>query len=116
MFRRRFKSKYNNRKVEREGRSYDSVSEAKRGAELLEMQKMGLISTLQFQVKFELLDGFKDKLGKKHRPITYIADFVYFDEKGNQIVEDRKGFKDAVYKIKKKMLLHRYPDINFIET
>ncbi len=118
MFRRyRLKSKYGNKKVTRGGRKYDSIAESKRGLKLLEMQKMGEISNLEFQVKLELLEGFRDQAGIKHRSIAYIADFRYLDNKtGKIIVEDKKGFKDAVYKIKKKMLLHRYPDINFIET
>lgn len=39
---------------------------------------------------------------------TYIADFVYKDKDGNEVVEDVKGFRTDVYKIKKKMMRYRY--------
>jgi len=46
-----------------------------------------------------------------------VADFQYFDVPTSKIiVEDVKGMKTEVYKIKKKLLLWRYPDINFIES
>ena len=40
------------------------------------------------------------------RACTYIADFVYFDEKGNLVVEDTKGMRTDTYIIKRKLMLH----------
>ena len=38
--------------------------------------------------------------------VSYIADFVYKDKDGNQIVEDTKGFKTKDYELKRKMMLY----------
>ena len=59
------------------------------------MQRAGLISDLKLQVTFPLV--VKEKLICK-----YIADFTY-TENGKQVVEDVKGFKDRIYKLKKKL-------------
>jgi hypothetical protein len=113
---------------------FDSKSEYTRYKELKELEKDGLIQDLQLQVKFELLPSTKwyNNVLKKQtivRETTYIADFVY-TENGKNIVEDCKGWKQAkkngvlkwtvftddVYKLKKKILLNRYPDIIFKES
>lgn len=103
-------TKYRNKKTN----GYDSAKEAKRAFDLMMLEKAGRISELQEQVTFILQDKFK-RDGKTERAITYVADFVYMQD-GNKIVEDVKGFKTDVYKIKRKMLLFNYPDIVFIET
>lgn len=38
---------------------------------------------------------------------AYIADFVYTQD-GSEIVEDTKGTRTAVYRIKRKLMLERY--------
>ena len=40
--------------------------------------------------------------------MTYIADFVYMDKDGQQVVEDTKGVRTKEYIIKRKLMLHRY--------
>lgn len=92
-------SKYGNH---RQG-GFDSKKEASRYAELAIMQKAGLISNLQRQVRFELVPAqYKD--GKcLFRSVTYIADFVY-TENGETVVEDSKGYKTPEYIIKKKLM------------
>lgn len=103
-------NKYRNRKTN----GYDSAKEAKRAAELKLLGKAGHITDLQEQVTILLQERFRCN-GKWERAITYIADFVYFKD-GQKIIEDVKGFKTDVYKIKRKMLLFHYPDIIFIES
>lgn len=107
-------AKYFNRKTIYNGRIYDSKKEAKRAYELEILQRAGLISNLEKQKVFELQPSFKIN-GKTERAITYVADFVYI-KNGKIIVEDTKGFKTDVYKIKRKMLLYKYPDIIFVES
>lgn len=103
-------SKYRNIKTN----GYDSKKEAKRGFELKLLERDGYISDLQEQVLILLQDKFKyNKKGE--RAINYIADFVYIKD-GIKIIEDVKGFKTDIYKIKRKMLLFKYPEIVFIET
>lgn len=94
-------SKYGNIKtITTDGIKHDSIKEANRWCELLMLQRVGAITNLQRQVKYELLP----KQGKE-RAVYYIADFVY-TENGNTIVEDAKGCRTEVYKLKKKMMLY----------
>jgi len=93
---------------------YASKKEFERGKVLCLLVKAGVISELQEQVKFTLLEWFIYKW-EKIRWISYIADFVYWKD-WIKTIEDVKGFKTEVYKFKKKLLLSKYPDINFIET
>jgi hypothetical protein len=110
-------SKYGNRKTGVDGNTFDSKKEAERYVELKLLEKGGVISGLELQPKFELQKPFFDKEGKKHRAITYIADFQYLDKKtGKLVVEDVKGRKTEVYKIKKKLFVYKYPNITFLET
>lgn len=98
-------NKYGNKKTQTaDGIVHDSQKEAQRWSELLLMQRAGYIKDLQRQVKYELIpkqDG--------ERACYYVADFVYKDTVlGQTIVEDVKGFETDVFKIKRKLLLHRY--------
>ena len=93
---------------------YHSAKEYRRANELKLLERAGHISELCEQVTFELQPYFKCD-GRTERAIKYIADFTY-NKNGNLFVEDVKGFKTDVYKIKRKMLLFKYPEIKFIET
>lgn len=115
MFLRKKGVKYNNTKIYAHNRYFDSKKEAKRATELILLEKSGKIKNLKFQVKYLLIDKFVDKMGNKHRKIEYVADFEYI-KNNTIIVEDSKGFKTEVYKIKKKLLLSKYKDIIFIES
>ena len=66
----------------------DSVTEANRLGELRLLQHAGIISNLEFQVRFPLMAARAD--GTAHKVGTYIADFVYIKD-GQQIIEDAKG-------------------------
>ena len=104
-------SKYGNRKVidHSSGREYDSQKEALRAIQLRLMERGGLISDLKEQVKYELIP--KQYVDGKlvERAVTYIADFVYLDNRtGRVVVEDTKGFKTKDYIIKRKLLLKVY--------
>ena len=91
--------------------TYDSKKEARRHRELLLLERAGKITNLERQVKFELIpkqDG--------ERACTYVADFVYENvDTGEKVVEDTKGFKTEVYRIKKKLMLWVHK-IRIIET
>ncbi len=107
--------KYNNQRVEYDGRVFDSLKEYRRYRDLKLMQRSGLISDLHLQVPFELVPAVYDevevqlktkvKMEKKcvQRSIRYIADFVYMKD-GKMIVEDTKGFRTKEYELKKKMM------------
>jgi hypothetical protein len=98
-------NKYSNIKtVTADGIKHDSRKEARRWVELTLLQRAGEISDLKRQVKYELIPKQEGE-----RAVTYIADFVYIDNKtGNTVIEDCKGFKTDVYKLKKKLFQYRY--------
>jgi hypothetical protein len=91
------KSKYNNVKVKFDGYTFDSAKEMRRYIELRMLQTIGEITDLRLQVPYDLNDGGTHKL-------TYYADFVY-KINGVEITEDVKGFRTAVYKKKKALML-----------
>lgn len=107
-------SKYNARRTELDGITFDSKREADRYAMLKILQKAGEISDLELQPEYELIPGYVYE-GKKIRPLKYRADFRYRN-RGQLVVEDCKGCKTPVYLLKKKMLLHKYPDMIFRES
>lgn len=108
-------NKYKNKKVVVDGIEFDSKKETKRYGELKLLEKAGLIKDLELQKTFELQPSFK-KNGKTYRKITYIADFYYYDNHLERyVVEDTKGFKTDIYKIKKKMFEYVYPDLELLE-
>lgn len=99
-------SKYKNKKVEYKNMIFDSKKEYLRYLALEDMQSKGKISNLKRQVPFVLVPAFN--LNKKrYRSMSYIADFTY-TENGTQVVEDVKGIRTDVYKIKKKLMAYIY--------
>lgn len=96
---------YNKYHAEKSG-GYDSRREHRRALQLQLMQRAGLISDLREQVRYELIPAQRSPEGKLlERACHYVADFVYKDEHGNTIVEDTKGVRTDVYRIKRKLML-----------
>ena len=103
-------SKYNSRKTVIDDITFDSKKEAKRYVELKKKEEEGEITDLRLQVPFELVPSFTIEIdGKKRRRrnIRYIADFTYY-ENGQKVVEDVKGRKTEIYKLKKKLFEYKY--------
>lgn len=108
-------NKYGNKKVIVDGHKFDSQKEALRYKELKLMERAGVIKDLELQPAFELIPTIRTE-HETLRKTVYKADFRYFDVKADhEVVEDVKGFKTDVYKLKKKMLLHKYAGIDFRE-
>lgn len=108
--------KYKNTKVEVDGHKFDSKKEAKRYEQLKALEAEGKISELILQPVFLLQESFC-AAGKRERAIKYIADFQYYDYETDQyVVEDVKGMKTDVYKIKRKLFLYQYPQYVFKEV
>ncbi len=114
MFRYR-RNKYNNRKVTVDGITFDSAKESEYYSQLKMLKKAGVIKDFERQVPYELQPKFK-RDGKTVRAIKYIADFVAIYPDSSVEVVDVKGDPTEVYKLKRKMLLYHYPDINFKEV
>lgn len=88
--------KYRAKPVVIDGIRFASTKEGKRYAELKLLAKAGEIKSLEVQPSFDFsIDG-------KHI-FTYVADFSY-SKGGRFIVEDVKGIRTPVYKLKKKII------------
>ena len=110
-------NKYRNKKVIYNGTKYDSKKETRRAVQLKLMEKAGLISNLQMQVPYLLIDTIRYK-GKTYPKTQYYADFQYI-ENGKVVVEDVKSEitkKDKTYRLKIKLLLSKYKEIDFREV
>jgi hypothetical protein len=82
-----------------DGLRFDSKREAARWGELRILERAGLISGLERQVRFPMVIAGQ-------LVCTYVADFRYMD-RGSQVVEDLKSpitRKQADYRIKVKLL------------
>ena len=104
-------NKYHNRALSTPDGKFDSVKEYRRWQELKLLQRAGEIYDLQRQVPFVLIPTQKDEITGKviERECKYIADFTYRSCKTGRItVEDAKGAKTEVYKLKKKIMLYRH--------
>jgi hypothetical protein len=97
------RSKYGNKRVLVGERMFDSKGEAGRAMELRIMEKAGLIERLQFQVTFPLY-------GKNGAEVArYRADFTYHCfERGVDVVEDFKGLRTDIYRLKAKLFRDNY--------
>ena len=102
-------NKYGAKKIKDPATGYvfDSKKEFIRWCELRILEKAGKISKLRRQVKYVLIPAQRDKTGKLlEYECAYWADFVYYDfALGREVVEDVKGCRTDVYKIKKKLML-----------
>lgn len=90
------------------GVKFDSYHEAERYVELRMMERAGVIHDLRLQVPYILQESYTRSDGRKIREIKYIADFVYEDKEGRTHVEDAKGVRTEVYKLKKKLFEKRF--------
>ncbi len=102
------KPKYGNVKVEIDGHVFDSKAEGWRYIELRDKQKKGAIRDLKLQPEFTLRSRDGTEISK------YRGDFQYGEvsESGDHVlrtvVEDVKGAKTDLYKLKKKWMLADY--------
>jgi len=119
------RSKYKAVKTTIDGITFDSKREAKRYSELKVLEKAGHITHLELQPEYQItINGAKI--------CKYKADFRYFTvraennersynskgewqtptmtgDKEGQIVEDVKGFKTPIYRLKKRLVEASYP-------
>jgi len=72
----------------------------------------GDILSCKTQVKYEILPPFVHN-NKKYNGINYVSDFNLIMKNGHEIVVDTKGFMKPMDVIKEKLLLSRYPEIDF---
>lgn len=111
-------SKYGNDRMVIGDEVFDSRREFRRFCELKLLERTGEIQNLRRQVPYELIPAqyAPSTVGKRggvkrgkcmERAVVYYADFVYIDgSTGGTVVEDVKGCRTEVYKIKKKLMLY----------
>lgn len=92
-------SKYHAKKTTVDGITFDSKKEAERWTELKILERAGVIEQLKRQVKFELIPKLPGE-----RAVNYYADFTYLCN-GKLVVEDVKGYKTPVYRLKRLLML-----------
>lgn len=95
-------NKYKAKKTVVDNITFDSKKEANRYCELKLLERVKVISNLQLQVPYILIP--KSKYG---RAIKYVADFVY-EENNKIVIEDVKGVKTPVYRLKKRLMAERF--------
>lgn len=89
-----------------DGIRFASQHEANRYGQLVILQKAGAIKRLELQPRYPLhvvntTTGEITKIGH------YVADFRYI-EKGEWVIEDAKGFKTPMYRLKKRLFEAQY--------
>lgn len=112
-------SKYNARKKELDGRTFDSTIEATAYSVIKLWERAGHILDLELQPVFVLQDGFRDAQGVWRRPIKYVADFRWRTPAGNRLTEptptvvvDVKGMPTPAFLMKAKIFRSRWPDVD----
>jgi len=114
---------------------FDSKKEASRYRELKWQEQNGLITKFETQPKFILQEKYVNCADCKKRnnkqiksrfkcefcgskkvkdaegSITYKADFKIFNLDGSVVIEDTKGYETERFKINRKLLLYKYPEI-----
>lgn len=101
-------TKYNSKKVELDGYTFDSQIEARYYQRLKWLQEHKEILFFRLQPRYLLQEAFK-KNARTYRKIEYIADFEIHHLDGTIEVVDVKGMETEAFKIKKKLFEKRYP-------
>ena len=91
------RSKYNAIKTVVDGIKFDSKAEARRYGELKMLEKVGAISKLELQPRYDIdVNGM--------RICFYKADFRYTNHDDSVTIEDVKGVRTPIYNLKKKLV------------
>lgn len=95
-------AKYRNEKLNFDGKRFPSIAEATRWRDLLLMERAGEIDQLEYQPRYPLVvEGV--------RVATYVADARYrVVGTGEIVVEDTKGVRTPVYRMKRKLMRALY--------
>ncbi len=119
-------SKYNARKKELDGFTFDSAGEAEAYRYLKRDESIGVIRNLELQPRYVLQvcthhvtsDAIKRRTkagSQKARNVVYVPDFRFLDQNGDTHVIDFKGFQTATYKVKRSIFREKYPNVIFEE-
>jgi hypothetical protein len=98
-------------RTEVDGVVFASRREARRYAELKLLEQAGEIVALELQPQFALWAHPFPFVGEPWSPVPvakYIADFRYYNRDGELVIEDVKGMKTPLYRLKKKITEVQY--------
>lgn len=99
-----------------DGITFASRAEMNRYAELTMLEHAGLITDLARQPRFTLQQAYNLGYGERYRALVYVADFSYHEKgRAQLIVEEVKGHRTEVYKLKLKLFRAKYSDVDFRE-
>jgi len=97
------KNKYRNQPTYVDGKRFASKKEAKRYNELKLLKQAGDVINFECQKSWKLYGRYR-----------YVCDFLVKWRNGTEDVEDVKGFKTPVYKLKKAWMKDKY-NIDIVE-
>jgi hypothetical protein len=102
-------SKYHAQRTAVGDQVFDSKREARRWVELQILQRAGAIVALERQVPYVLYAPGLESADAGELAIVgrWIADFRY-RERGQVVIEDAKGVRTAVYRLKKRLVEATY--------
>jgi len=103
-------SKYNSKKVEYEGITFDSKVEFNYFILLREWLECGVIAGFDIKPTYELIPKY-EKYGVKHRAITYTPDFLIQHLNNTIELVDIKGFGTLASDLRRKLFDYRYPEL-----
>lgn len=105
-------SKFHNKKTIVDDILFDSQMESHYYLYLKELKEQGVVVDFKLQPVFILQEGFS-KDGKRIQPIKYIADFEVTYNDGHVEIIDVKGKITEAFRIKRKILLYKYRNVDF---
>jgi hypothetical protein len=100
-------TKYNSKKVIIDEIQFDSKVEGDYYLYLKEQLRCGKIAKFDIQPKVELIPKF-EKLGVKHRAITYTPDFLIYHLDNSKEYIDIKGFGTLASDLRRKLFDYLY--------
>lgn len=110
------RSKFHAYKAMVDGIQFDSLNESryyvllKQAKNFKQPTEYGILESFEMQVPYEIVPSFL-KNGHRIRKMEYLADFVLHYDSGKTRVIDVKGVETDVFKLKKKLVEYRYPEV-----
>lgn len=105
-------SKMHNRKVKTVDGTFDSEGEYTFWLVLSRQQELDFISHLEHHKRFCICDAIDG-----HPDLYYVVDFFYNDcQKDVWVAHEYKGYETPLFKLKRSLFKHRYPDIDYRQT
>ena len=103
-------AKYNNKKCNQDGYTFDSQDEMRYYEYLKTLKAKDKILNFELQPKYTLLKAF-EYMGKKRQAMTYTPDYLIYHLDGTEELIDVKGFGTQAGELRRKLFEYFYTDI-----